>query len=96
MIYTLSSILFTGIEIMKDIEITKILFLAQDNRYELTCAGFDVIDHINKIDLPGNLKNSLKTRKLAVQALTLLSEKQVQFGYEENAPSSKPIDSEEE
>lgn len=79
---------------MKDIEIAKVLFLAQDNRYELTCAGFDVIDHINKIEVSSSLKNSLKTRKLAVQALTLLSEKQVQFDYEQ--VSEKPKQSSEE
>lgn len=75
---------------MKDIEIAKILFLAENNRYELACAGFDVVDHINKIDMSASQKSILKNRKLAVQAMTLLSENQVKFGYDNSAtPAAK-------
>lgn len=79
---------------MKDIEIAKILLLAENNRYELACASFDVVDHINKIDMPASQKSILKNRKLAVQAMTLLSENQVKFGYDTSATATIKNDDE--
>lgn len=64
--------------LMKDIEIAKILYLAKNQKYEVTCATFDAVDHIFKLDIPRNLKG----RKPAVQALTLMADGGVKYGYE--------------
>lgn len=82
---------------VKDTDIVKILLLAEGNKYETACAGFDVVDHINKIDLPGNMRSVLKNRKLAVQAMTLLSDHHVKFGYEKYSPvvTKEALDEEE-
>lgn len=84
---------------MKEIEIAKVLNLSKKQKYEIACATFDVVDHIFKVDVP----RSLKTRKLAVQAMSLLSDGNVQYGYDENIttrhdpkPSVTTSDSEEE
>lgn len=74
---------------MKDIEIAKILFLAKQKKYEVTCAIFDVADHILKLDIPKNLRN----RKLAVQAMNLVADGLVKYGYE---PGPKVAVEEEE
>ena len=86
---------------MKEIEIAKVLNLSKNQKYEITCATFDVVDHIFKIDVP----RSLKPRKLAVQAMALLADGNVQYGYEKEAPvadhalphdpDNQPVDEEE-
>jgi len=63
---------------MKEIEIAKVINLARDKKYEVTCAAFDLVDHIFKVDVG----RSLKKRKLAVQAMSLLSEGHIKYGYE--------------
>ncbi|MDH5717544.1 MAG: hypothetical protein OEZ22_07880 [Spirochaetia bacterium] len=63
---------------MKEIEIAKVLGLAKKQKYEVTCASFDLVDHIFKVDLPRSLKN----RKLAVQAMSLLAEGHIKYGFE--------------
>lgn len=63
---------------MKELEISKVLNLAKSNKYATACAAFDVVDHIFKIEVP----KSLKPRKLAVQAMTLLQDGVVKYGYE--------------
>ena len=63
---------------MSDIDILKVIKLASNKKFEIACASFDVIDHIFKIDVPKNLHG----KKLAVQALHLLSDKVIQYGYD--------------
>ncbi|MDH5719497.1 MAG: hypothetical protein OEZ13_02640 [Spirochaetia bacterium] len=80
---------------MKEIEITKVIGLAKEKKYEVTCAAFDLVDHIFKVDVG----RSIKKRKLAVQAMSLLSDGHIQYAYEteENAPvkSTKKASEEE-
>ena len=64
--------------VMKELEISKVLNLAKIKKYEVACASFDLIDHIFKIEIP----RSMKTRKLAVQAMSLLVDGNVQYGYD--------------
>ena len=64
---------------MKQIDITKVLSLTKGNKYESACATFDVVDHIFKVDLPRNLKG----RKLSIQAMTMLADGKIKYGYEE-------------
>lgn len=63
---------------MKDIEIAKVLYLAKNHKYEVACASFDLVDHIFKVEVPKNVKG----RKPAVQAMSLIAENQIQYGYE--------------
>ncbi len=77
---------------MKDIEIAKILYLARTKKYEVTCATFDTVDHIFKIDLP----RSLKSRKLAVQALSLIADGIIKYGYEPTTTAHVVEDDEHE
>ncbi|RME93209.1 MAG: hypothetical protein D6767_01490 [Candidatus Hydrogenedentota bacterium] len=74
---------------MKEIEISKVIHLAEGNKYEKSCATFDLVDHIYKVDMP----KSLRGRKPAVQAMTLLAEGIIKYGYED---SSEKSSSEEE
>ena len=78
---------------MRDIEIAKILYLAKNKKYEVTCAAFDLVDHMPKVEIP----RILKGRKLAVQAMSLIADEQVNYGYEneEMAPVSESEDEEE-
>ena len=63
---------------MNSIDISKVINLAKNNKFEIACASFDVIDHIFKIDIPKHLQGN----KLAVQALNLLADGNVQYGYD--------------
>lgn len=69
---------------MRDIEISKVLSLSKDKKYEIACACFDVVDHILKVDIP----RSLKGRKRSVQAMSLIADENLKFGYEK---SRKPV-----
>ena len=66
---------------MKHIEISKFLTLSKANKYEVACATFDLVDHIFKLDIP----RSLRDRKISVQAISLLADGAVQYGYEKEA-----------
>ncbi|MCB1157274.1 MAG: DNA primase [Leptospiraceae bacterium] len=61
----------------QDFDILRVIELARDHKYEVTVAGFEVLDKIDKIDIP----KGLKPKKVAVQALYALSEKMVQYDY---------------
>ncbi len=61
----------------QDFQISKLIELARTNKYEMSCAGFAALDKIDK--LPINQK--FKTRKNAVQALMVLSDKLIKFDY---------------
>jgi len=63
---------------MKEMEISKVLNLVKGNKYEAACAAFDLVDHIFKVDVPKNMR----TRKLSVQAMTLLHDGAIKFGYD--------------
>jgi len=73
---------------MREIEISKILGLSKSKKYEITCASFDVVDHIFKVEIP----RSMKHRKLAVQAMNMLAEGHIQYGYEKSRPDPKTLD----
>ena len=64
--------------LMKQIDISKILNLTDKNKFEITCAAFDAVDHVLKLDIP----KSLKGRKSAVQAISLLADNQLKYGYD--------------
>ena len=66
---------------MREIEISKVLQLGRQKKYEMACASFDLVDHIFKVEVP----RSLRGRKMAVQALSLLADGHIQYGYEESA-----------
>ena len=83
----MSSILVLSIHNMKELEISKVLNLTKTQKYEMACATFDLVDHIFKVDIP----RSLKHRKLAVQAISLLSDGLIQYGYEDQTVSSTPV-----
>lgn len=61
----------------KDFDITKLLDLAGKSKYEITVAGFEVIDNLDIIEVPRKMSN----RKPAIQALYTLSESNVNFGF---------------
>ena len=69
---------------MKEIEISKVLNLAKNQKYEVTCATFDLVDHIFKVDVP----RSMKSRKLAVQSMSLIADGNIQYDYEKSPPSA--------
>ncbi|MCS6983609.1 MAG: hypothetical protein NZM25_00590 [Leptospiraceae bacterium] len=77
---------------MKDVEIAKILFLAKQKKYEVTCAIFDTADHIFKLEIPKHLRR----RKLAVQALHLVADGLVKYGYEPAPRAASDEDEDEE
>lgn len=79
---------------MKEIEMSKVLNLAKSQKYEVTCATFDLVDHIFKVDVP----RSMKSRKLAVQSMSLIADGHIQFDYESDHPGQElkaPIKSKE-
>lgn len=67
-------------------EITKVLNLTKANKYAMACAAFDLVDHIFKVEVP----KPLKTRKLSVQAMTLLQDGVIKFGFEAETPEVNP------
>ena len=77
--------------LMKTIDVSKVLNLTKDKKFEVTCASFHAVDHIFKVDLP----RSLKGHKPAIQAMSLLANGQLQYGYDAHL-RDKPIESSEE
>ncbi len=75
---------------MKELDIGRVINLAKNRKYEITVASFDVVENLPLLDVP----RSMKGRKRAVQALSLLSDGGVQYGYNESkAPQeSEPIE----
>lgn len=61
-----------------DFDVLKVVELARFKKYELTAAGFAVLDKIDKIP---NIPKKMKSRKVAVQAMYVLSEGLVKYGY---------------
>ena len=70
---------------MKKMDISKVLKLSSKKKFEAACATFDIVDHILKIEVPSFLKG----RKLAVQAINLLADKQLKYGFQE--PPKEPV-----
>lgn len=62
---------------IEDFNVFRVIELARYKKYEITVAGFNVLDKIDRIDVP----KKLKTRKVAVQALYALSENLVKYDY---------------
>ncbi len=77
---------------MKDIEIAKVLYLSRNHKYETAVAAFDAVDHIFKLDVPRNLR----TRKLAVQAMSLMADGVIRYGYDGASKATLVDDSDEE
>jgi len=65
---------------MKEIDISKVLNFAKNQKYEVSAAAFDLVDHIFKVDVP----KGLKARKLSVQAMGMLMDGHMQYGYDES------------
>ena len=70
---------------MKLVDISKVLTLSKKQKFETTCASFDLVDHIFKVDMP----LSLRKKKLAVQAISLLADGHIKYGYQENQTEEK-------
>lgn len=62
---------------IEDFNVFKVIELARYKKYEITVAGFNVLDKIDRVDVP----KKLKTRKVAVQALYALSENLIKYDY---------------
>ncbi len=62
----------------EDFDVLKVVELARFKKYELTAAGFAVLDKIDKIP---NIPKKLKSRKVAIQAMYVLSEGLVKYDY---------------
>lgn len=62
----------------EEFDILKVVELARFKKYEITAAGFAVLDKIDKIP---NIPKKLKSRKVAIQAMYVLSEGLVKYGY---------------
>ena len=62
---------------MRRMDISKVLELSDKKKFEVACATFDIVDHILKVDIPSFLKG----RKLAVQAINLLADGQLKYGF---------------
>ncbi len=76
---------------MKNIDIKKVISLVEQKKFEVTCAAFDLADHIFKVEVP----KSLRGRKLAVQSISLLSNEHIQYGYSKAIPIEK-VDEEQQ
>jgi hypothetical protein len=61
----------------KDFEISRLLQLASEHKYEATVAMFEVIDQLEQIDINKKYIN----RKPAVKAMVALSENAVKYDY---------------
>jgi hypothetical protein len=61
----------------QEFDISKLIELVRVSKYEMTSAGFAALDKIDRLPVPQKLKN----RKIAVQALSVLSEGSIQYGY---------------
>jgi hypothetical protein len=61
----------------QEFEISKLIELARYKKYEMSCAGFAALDKIDKLPVA----QKLKTRKIAVQALSVLSDNLIQYDY---------------
>jgi hypothetical protein len=62
----------------EDFDVLKVVELARYKKYEVTSAGFAVIDKLDKI---AGIPKKLKTRKNAVQALHVLAEGMLKYDY---------------
>ncbi|WP_010569508.1 hypothetical protein [Leptospira broomii] len=60
-----------------EFDIVTLIELAKKNKYERAVAGFQILDRIDRLDLP----KKIKARKLAVQAMFALSNEEVQYKY---------------
>ncbi len=60
-----------------EFDIVTLIELAKKNKYERTVAGFQVLDRIERLELPKKIKG----RKLAVQAMFALANEDVQYKY---------------
>ncbi|MCB1192718.1 MAG: hypothetical protein H7A23_06795 [Leptospiraceae bacterium] len=61
----------------QEFDIQKLIGLVRKNKFEVTVAGFAVLDKLDKIDV----SKKIKSRKSAVQTLYVLSENQVKYDY---------------
>ncbi|WP_210413072.1 DNA primase [Leptospira semungkisensis] len=60
-----------------EFDIVTLIELAKKNKYERAVAGFQVLDRIDRLELPKKIKG----RKLAVQAMFALANDEVQYKY---------------
>lgn len=60
-----------------EFDIVTLIELAKKNKYERAVAGFQILDRIDRLELPKKIKG----RKLAVQAMFALSNEEVQYKY---------------
>lgn len=69
----------------KDFEITRLLELAEHQKYATTVAAFEVIDHLESVDVPRKYMN----RKPAVKAMIALTDNLVKYDYIDEEVRSK-------
>lgn len=62
----------------EEFDVLKVVELARYKKYEVTSAGFAVIDKLDKI---ATIPKKLRTRKNAVQALHVLAEGMLKYDY---------------
>ncbi|WP_208743961.1 DNA primase [Leptospira andrefontaineae] len=60
-----------------EFDIVTLIELAKKNKYERAVAGFQILDRIDRLELPKKIKG----RKLAVQAMFALANDEVQYKY---------------
>ncbi|WP_210410067.1 DNA primase [Leptospira langatensis] len=60
-----------------EFDIVTLIELAKKNKYERAVAGFQILDRIERLELPKKIKG----RKLAVQAMFALANEEVQYKY---------------
>ncbi|WP_108927595.1 DNA primase [Leptospira johnsonii] len=60
-----------------EFDIVTLIELAKKNKYERAVAGFQILDRIDRLELPKKIKG----RKLAVQAMFALANEEVQYKY---------------
>ncbi len=64
--------------LMSSDNIKYVLDLTKEKKFEVICAGFDLVDAIFKIDVPTEFSD----RKIAVQAIQLLGGGYIKYGYD--------------
>ncbi|TGK06243.1 DNA primase [Leptospira fletcheri] len=60
-----------------EFDIVTLIELAKKNKYERAVAGFQILDRLDRLELPKKIKG----RKLAVQAMFALASEDVQYKY---------------
>ena len=65
----------------KEFEISKLLKITANNKYEATVAAFEVVNNLNKINIPKKEQN----RKPAVKAMLSLARDDIQYDYIDDA-----------